>query len=302
MDDLLWDPVMRIRGLWYDGLLDPMPQDRPPNPLFGQALVLGGQQLYGGTSAVEQLFFTTYKYDHVSTFKGAYHINPDYSHWYGWSRVMQDRDLVKGEESRLRRLAMSDPGFTVPAKPVVGEPVAFDASRLAAWGDASANTYEWWLGDGASSMPATSPVVQHIYAAAGTYTVQLNCSDSDLVNDVANPTTCSAKRTTSRVLVVKNAASLRLAPVKPVKAGATVSVKGTLTVGAPVQDVLVTLWKRSGGGRWTIAVSRTVTKDAGASSLTFKRTLTRTTSFKITFAGDAQTWDATSNVRTVRPL
>ena len=90
VDTLLWDPVMRIRGLWWDGLLDPMPENRAPNPNFGQSLVLGGQQLYGGTSAIEQLFFYTYKYDHVNTFKGAYHINPDYSHWFGWSEVNQD--------------------------------------------------------------------------------------------------------------------------------------------------------------------------------------------------------------------
>ena len=32
VDTLLWDPVMRIRGLWYDGLLDPMPVNRGPNP------------------------------------------------------------------------------------------------------------------------------------------------------------------------------------------------------------------------------------------------------------------------------
>ena len=156
VDTLLWDPVMRIRGLWWDGLLDPMPENRAPNPNFGQALVLGGQQLYGGTSAIEQLFFYTYKYDHVSTFKGAYHINPDYSHWFGWSEVNQDRDLIKGEESKLRHLAVPyDPGFAVTTeKPTTGQPVTFDASALAAWGNASANTYEWWTGDGEHSMPA----------------------------------------------------------------------------------------------------------------------------------------------------
>jgi hypothetical protein len=133
VDALLWDPVMRIRGLWWDRLLDPMPSNRPANPIFGQALVLGGQQLYGGTSAIEQLFFYTYKYDHVSTFKGAYHINPDYSHWFGWSEVNQDLDLIKGEESKLRRLALPyDPGFvTTTERPTAGSPVAFDASALA---------------------------------------------------------------------------------------------------------------------------------------------------------------------------
>ena len=165
VDSLLWDPVMRIRGLWWDGLLDPMPANRAPNPNFGQALVLGGQQLYGGTSAIEQLFFYTYKYDHVNTFKGAYHINPDYSHWFGWSEVNQDLDLIKGEESKLRRLALPyDPGFTMTTeRPTTGSPVGFDASALAGWGNASANSFEWWTGDGNHAMPAAASALSYTY-------------------------------------------------------------------------------------------------------------------------------------------
>ena len=121
VDAKLWDPVMRIRGLWYDGLLDPMPENRPPHPQSGTALVIGGQQLYTDASAIEQLFFQTYKYDLVSTFKGAYHINPDYSHWFGWARVNADVDLIRGEEARLRRAGVPyDAGFTAPAKITVG--------------------------------------------------------------------------------------------------------------------------------------------------------------------------------------
>jgi hydroxylamine dehydrogenase len=208
VDTLLWDPVMRIRGLWYDGLLDPMPPDRAPNPIFGQGLVLGGQQLYGGTSTIEQLFFNTYKYDHVSTFKGAYHINPDYSHWFGWARVNVDRDLIKGEEAKLRRLdAPYDAGFTVKNL-VAGKKARFDASRLLGWGDASPNTFAWWFGDGSSegTVTATPGVtkVTHVYTQPGTYKVQLTCADSDLVNDTAQPLLCSALRTTTlKVKVVR---------------------------------------------------------------------------------------------------
>jgi hydroxylamine dehydrogenase len=208
VDTLLWDPVMRIRGLWYDGLLDPMPVDRAANPVFGLQLVLGGQQLYGGTSAVEQLFFNTYKYDHVSTFKGAYHFNPDYSHWYGWARVNVDRDLIKGEEARLRRLEHPyDAGFTA-ARLVAGKAARFDASRLLSWGDASPNTFSWYFGDGSSEGTVTAApgvaTVTHVYAAPGTYKVRLTCSDTDLVNDSANPLLCSALRTTTlKVKVAK---------------------------------------------------------------------------------------------------
>ncbi len=304
VDALLWDPVMRIRGLWWDGLLDPMPQNRAPNPNFGQALVLGGQQLYGGTSAIEQLFFYTYKYDHVSTFKGAYHINPDYSHWFGWSEVNQDRDLIKGEESKLRHLAVPyDPGFAVTThKPTTGQPVTFDASALAAWGNASANTYEWWTGDGGQSMPATEPSLAHVYAAAGTYTVELTCSDGDLVNDSANPTASSGKRTTSLRVTVKDAAKLTLAAPTRVKAGQTLTLKGQITTSSAGSRTVKLQVARSSGG-WKTVATRAVTVAAGtATPVTFKYKLTKTTTFRLSYGGGVSVWSALSQTRKVKPL
>lgn len=304
VDTLLWDPVLRIRGLWWDRLLDPMPENRPPNPNFGQSLVLGGQQLYGGTSAIEQLFFTTYKYDHVSTFKGAYHVNPDYSHWYGWSRVNQDRDLIRGEESRLRRLAVPyDPGFEVSsARPTTGRPVTLDASALAAWGNASANTYEWWTGDGEHGMPTTDPKLTHTYAKAGVYSVDLTCSDSDLVNDAAVPTACSGKRTTTLKVVVRDASRLALATPRRVRAGARLSLQGRLTT-ASAGERVVRLQARTTGGGWKTVASRSVTVAAGtAKAVSFSYRLTRSTALRLTYAGSASVWDAVSQVRSVRPL
>lgn len=310
VDDLLWDPVMRIRGLWYDGLLDPMPENRAPNPVYatpgpnlvndGFVLVLGGQQLYAGTSAIEQWFFYTYKYDHVNTFKGAYHINPDYSHWFGWSEVNQDIDMIRGEEATLRR--GEDPGFAVtPARVVVGEPATFDAAALATWGDASPNTYAWAFGDKGSSAPAAASAAQHTYAAPGRYTVRLTCSDSDLVNDVLRPASCSAKRTTSLRVQAKHLATLDLAPIARAARGKRVTIKGTLTTGDD-STATVTLWK-STGGTWTRAVVREVATRAGiARALTFRRVLTQKTTYRLTYEGDADTWDATSRTRSVKPL
>ncbi|MFA4966489.1 MAG: multiheme c-type cytochrome [Thermoleophilia bacterium] len=299
VDTLLWDPVMRIRGLWYDGLLDPMPVNRDPNPIFGQNLVLGGQQLYGGTSAIEQLFFNTYKYDHVNTFKGAYHINPDYSHWFGWARVNVDRDLIKGEEAKLRQLgAPGDAGFTVAAKATVGEPTTFDASQLAAWGDASANTYEWRLGDGAQAMPSSAAVLSYTYAAPGTYTAQLTCADSDLVNNSAAPTTCSAKRTTSKRVLVKYGATVTLA--KPT-GRATRTFRATLTTGS-AGGGSVELWRKVGSGAWRIVSRQAVTTAAGTPlTRAFRVVVRRTARFRAAYTGDAQTWSAQSAARTVRP-
>ena len=304
VDALLWDPVMRIRGLWWDGLLDPMPENRAPNPVFGQSLVLGGQQLYGGTSAIEQLFFYTYKYDHVNTFKGAYHINPDYSHWFGWSEVNQDLDLIKGEEAKLRRTAETyDPGFRVTTeRPTTGAAVVFDASSLAGWGNASANTYEWWTGDGQHAMPMASPALSYTYAAAGRYTVELTCSDGDLVNNAAAPTTCSGKRTTSLKLQVKDAAKLTLAAPARVRAGKNVTLSGKLTTGS-AGDRAIKLQVATSSGGWKTVATKTVTVAAEtAKPVTFRYKLSKTATFRLRYGGSNTTWDATSQSRKVKPL
>ncbi len=303
VDTLLWDPVMRIRGLWWDDLLDPMPENRAPNPNFGQSLVLGGQQLYGGTSAIEQLFFYTYKYDHVNTFKGAYHISPDYSHWFGWSEVNQDLDLIKGEESKLRRLALPyDPGFvTTTRRPTVGSPVRFDASALAGWGNASPNTYEWWAGDGSHAMPSAAEGLSYTYAKPGIYTVELTCADGDLVNNAADPAACSGKRTTAQKVTVKDAAKLTLAAPVRVKAGKRVTLRGRITTGSAGKRAVRLQAKTSSRG-WKTVAKKTVAVAAGKpTTVAFKYKLTRTTTFRLGYGGNATTWSALSHARKARP-
>lgn len=308
VDELLWDPVMRLRGLSYDGLLDPMPANRAPNPAYtaspggGQILVIGGQQLYSGTSQIEQAFFNTYKYDHVNTFKGAYHINPDYSHWFGWARVNSDLDVVKGQEATLRRGL--DPGFTVTARASVGQDVTFDASSLLSWGDASFNTFGWQLGDRTSVSPAAdTATVAHQYATPGVYQVQLTVSDSDSVNNVLTPEQCSARRTTTAMVTVKNSADLAMASLARVRAGRRCAVKVTFTTGDTVTGAGLELWSRVGAGSWRKVMSKAATTAAGVPLVvTFRPTLKKKTSYKVMWAGDADSWDALSNVRVVRPL
>ena len=297
VDAKLWDPVMRIRGLWYDGLLDPMPENRPPHPQSGTALVIGGQQLYTDTSAIEQLFFQTYKYDHVSTFKGAYHINPDYSHWFGWARVNADIDLIRGEEARLRRAGVPyDAGFTAPAKITVGAAAKLDAGRLAAWGDASPNTYQWYFGDGGSADASASTNATHVWASPGTFTVRLTCSDSDFVNNVATPLACSAKRTTAAPVTVKYGAKLTFP--KPRGSGATKTFKTALTTAGDAVGK-VQLLKKSGGD-WKVVAQRAATSKAGiALKVSVKAKVTTRATYKWSYSGDGKTWGASSASRTV---
>ena len=218
VDTLLWDPVMRIRGLWYDGLLDPMPENRPPNPVYavagpnfvngGYALVLGGQQLYSDTSAIEQWFFYTYKYDHVNTFKGAYHINPDYSHWFGWSEVNQDIGMIRGEEAVAA--PRRGPGLHGRADADRGRRSRRRSTRAPSpRGATQARTPTHGRSATRRSAPAAAATsVEHTYAAPGRYTVQLTCADGDLVNNVLLPLTCSGKRTTSLRVQVKYGSTL----------------------------------------------------------------------------------------------
>ena len=299
VDAKLWDPVMRIRGLWYDGLLDPMPAGRPPHPQSGTALVLGGQQLYSDTSAIEQLLFQTYKYDHVSTFKGAYHINPDYSHWFGWARVNSDLDLIRGEEARLRKVGIPyDAGFVAPQKIVVGSAATLDAGQLAAWGDASANTYQWYFGDGESAAAAVDSSVSHVWATPGTFTVRLTCSDSDLVNTVATPLACSAKRTTTAAVVARYSATLTFP--KPSGAGVTKTFKTKVTTAGDAYGTLQ-LQKKS-NGVWKVMTSRSVSTTGGvAKTVSVSVKVKATATFRWQYSGDANTWGVSSSTRKVAP-
>lgn len=93
-----------IYALNYDGLMQPAPTGtRPPNPDAPAGIVLAGTQLYRNLSPIERVFFKMYKYDNVKAWQGAYHLNPDYAHWYGWAELNMDLSDIAGEAGKLRR-------------------------------------------------------------------------------------------------------------------------------------------------------------------------------------------------------
>jgi len=94
--------IVRLHG---DGLLDPMPLDRLPNPLTGHTLELAANQLYENTSEIEQAFFRMFKFHQATTFKAAYHHSPDYTHWEGVVPMKMELDKIRSEDRRLRRTA-----------------------------------------------------------------------------------------------------------------------------------------------------------------------------------------------------
>jgi len=108
-----------IRSLADQGLLDPQPQNRVAHPQRGKELVLDGAMLYEDVSHIESLFFRLNKYAAAKTFKGAYHQNPDYTHWYGNAEVKLLLNDIKGEARRLRErggLSAAGPDETLDEK------------------------------------------------------------------------------------------------------------------------------------------------------------------------------------------
>ncbi|MEN8264999.1 MAG: multiheme c-type cytochrome [Nitrospirota bacterium] len=93
-----------IRDLDREGLLVPAPSERPPHPLRGKALEIGPQMLYEDLSRVEAVFFRMKKFYYIITYKGVFHQNPDYAHWYGNAPLKLALSEIKSEAETLREL------------------------------------------------------------------------------------------------------------------------------------------------------------------------------------------------------
>ena len=93
-----------IQGVEKEGLLYPSLADRSPHPTEGKQLVLGDPQLYIGTSQIERLFFTMFKFHNIRVWKSGYHFSPAYIHGHGWSEMQMDLIHIQDEANKLREL------------------------------------------------------------------------------------------------------------------------------------------------------------------------------------------------------
>ncbi len=93
-----------IREVEQEGLLYPSLAERPPHPTEGRKLVLADPQLYVGTSYIERLFFTMFKFHNIRVWKSGYHFSPAYIHRYGWSEMQMDLIEIQDEAKKLKDL------------------------------------------------------------------------------------------------------------------------------------------------------------------------------------------------------
>jgi hydroxylamine dehydrogenase len=109
-DSVLADALKVIDGLQSDGLLrrGSFIEHAAPKSASGGDLDLGPDQLYDENSPIEQRFFDMFKFHHSTTFKGAYHHSPEYTHNHGFLKMKQDLTFIRNEAARLRRSLRED--------------------------------------------------------------------------------------------------------------------------------------------------------------------------------------------------
>jgi hydroxylamine dehydrogenase len=94
----------RIREIEKEELIYPSVSERMPHPTEGRALVLADPQLYVGTSQIERLFFTMFKFHSIRVWKSGYHFSPAYTHGFGWTEMQLDLIDIEAEADRLRQM------------------------------------------------------------------------------------------------------------------------------------------------------------------------------------------------------
>lgn len=86
-DKLMAEAIRIVAGLYKDGLLS-RPKDYPY--AFPDLLTF-----HDAPTVIEQKLFVMFLEHRMRTFQGAFHQNPDYSFWYGWSEMVRSLAEIK---------------------------------------------------------------------------------------------------------------------------------------------------------------------------------------------------------------
>jgi len=93
-DRIFADAIRTVKGLYDDGILA-----KPADWKYAPDLL----QFYEAKSAAEQELYLIFMEYRMRTFQGAFHANPDYTHWYGWAKLKEASERIKEDAARLRR-------------------------------------------------------------------------------------------------------------------------------------------------------------------------------------------------------
>ena len=93
VDKVFATAIRVVQGLYKDGVLQ-----KPAGWTFAPDLL----QFYEAKSSVEQDLYLMFLEYRMRTFQGAFHMNPDYMHWYGWAPMKETLQKIKDEAAKLR--------------------------------------------------------------------------------------------------------------------------------------------------------------------------------------------------------
>jgi hydroxylamine dehydrogenase len=93
-DHLLAEAIRTVAGLYQDGILA-----KPASYAHAFPDLL---TFHDAPTRIEQVLFQMHLEHRMRTFQGAFHNNPDYSLWYGWSEMVRDLSEIKEMAEALR--------------------------------------------------------------------------------------------------------------------------------------------------------------------------------------------------------
>ncbi len=93
VDKIMAEAIRIVQGLYKDGILQ-----KPEGWTSGPDLL----QFYEAKSSAEQDLYVMFLEYRMRTFEGAFHMNPDYMHWYGWAPMKETLQKIKDEAGKLR--------------------------------------------------------------------------------------------------------------------------------------------------------------------------------------------------------
>ena len=96
-DRLMAEAIRIIAGLYKDGIIP-----KPKNYAYPFPDLL---TFHDAPTVVEQKLFVMFLEHRMRTFQGAFHMNPDYAIWYGWSEMTRDLTEIKESAKEMRRTA-----------------------------------------------------------------------------------------------------------------------------------------------------------------------------------------------------
>jgi hydroxylamine dehydrogenase len=93
-DRLMAEAIRIVGGLYADGILT-----RPKKYVHAYPDLL---TFHDAPSSIEQKLFLMFLERRMRTFQGAFHSNPDYAFWYGWSAMQRDLTDIKEQAAKMR--------------------------------------------------------------------------------------------------------------------------------------------------------------------------------------------------------